>query len=71
MKCPYCGAAELVLDTRMADGVSVVTTEFCTTCGEGLLNRMEAHGYAAALRLAKKGGAAPDMEDIPRRRENP
>lgn len=71
MKCPSCGAAELVRDTRTIDGVPAVTADFCPACGEGVPASEEGDRHAAAQRLAKKGGAAPLMADIPRRRDTP
>ena len=73
MKCPCCGAAELVADCRsitsFVNGVSVtvphVQADFCPACGEGILNREHGDRYAAGLRLAALGGMAPDMKDVP------
>ena len=79
MKCPVCGGAELIRDTRAIDakGVQVVVTgDFCPSCGECVLDRGNSDRYGAALkqarlmagnRLAELGGAAPDMQDVPRR----
>lgn len=78
MKCPACGAAELVRDTREMDakGVPVaITGDFCPACGECVLDRENGDRYGAALkqarlmagkRLADLGGTAPDMQDVPR-----
>ena len=49
MKCPVCGAAELVHDTRDQSYtykgeitvLSAVTGDFCTACGESILNSDE------------------------------
>ena len=78
MKCPACGAAELVADcrdiTRRVDGITAtvpsVEGHFCPACGECVLDRLQGDRYAAALRLAALGGQAPDMPDIPRRIPN-
>ncbi len=68
MKCPICGAAELVPDTRIVDGVPAVTADFCPACAEGIPTREEDGHHAAAIRLAELGGQASDMANIPRRR---
>ena len=49
MKCPVCGAAELVHDTRdqpytykgETTVLSAVSGDFCTACGESILNSEE------------------------------
>ena len=49
MKCPVCGAAELVHDTRDQSYIykgettvlSAVSGDFCTACGESILNSDE------------------------------
>lgn len=49
MKCPVCGAAELVHDTRdqsytykgVTTVLSAVLGDFCTACGESILNSDE------------------------------
>lgn len=49
MKCPVCGAAELVHDTRdvlyrqkdKATLVPAVTGDFCPACGESILDAAE------------------------------
>lgn len=71
MKCPSCGAAELVCDTRTIDGVPAVTAYFCPACGEGVPASEEGDRLAAAQRLAACGGAAPSIAKIPRRRSAP
>ena len=51
MKCPVCGAAELIHDTRdlfytykgETSLISTVTEFFCPACDEVILNR-EQHG---------------------------
>ena len=75
MKCPSCGAAELVADcrdiTRQVDGISTtvpnVQGQFCPACGECILDHQQDDRHAAALRLAALGGQAPDMAEVPRR----
>ena len=47
MKCPCCGAAELIHDTREMPYtykgettiITAVTGDFCPACGEVILNR--------------------------------
>ena len=76
MKCPSCGAAELVADCRPITSTvegrqiagSDVNGQFCPACGEGVLDRLQGDRYAAALRLADIGGTAPTIANIPRRR---
>ena len=49
MKCPVCGAAELIRDTRdlpytfkgETTTISSVTGDFCPSCGEAILNLEE------------------------------
>lgn len=56
MKCPVCGGAELVHDTREinANGLLVVVTgDFCPACREGVLNRENGDRYGAALKRGK------------------
>lgn len=68
MKCPSCGAAELVRDTRAVDGVPAVTADFCPACGEGVPASAEGDRHAAAQRLAEQGGKSPYMAEISRRK---
>ena len=57
MKCPRCGAAELVLYTRdirvaykaQSTIIPVVTGEF-SVCGEAVLSREDGDGYSDFLR---------------------
>lgn len=64
MKCPNCGAAELVLDTRDLPytyrgetiTIAAVTGEYCPACDEGVLDpasseRMSAEGMALNKRV--------------------
>lgn len=61
MKCPCCGGAELVRDTRdqtsvyKGDVITIpaVTADYCRVCGEGVLDRENGDGYAAALKAAR------------------
>ena len=57
MKCPCCGAAELIHDTRdlpfVYKGESTVipevTGDFCPACGEVVLNREHGDRYSEAV----------------------
>ena len=57
MKCPVCGAAELVRDTRdmpytykgESTGIPAITGDFCPACGEAVLDRAEATRHSAAM----------------------
>ena len=57
MKCPCCGAAELIHDTRdipyiykgEATTIAEVTGDFCPACGEVILNREHGDRYSALL----------------------
>ncbi|MDR6582543.1 type II toxin-antitoxin system MqsA family antitoxin [Herbaspirillum sp. BH-1] len=57
MKCPSCGGAELVRDTRNLSYVykgestviEAVTGNFCPACGEILLNREQGDRYSALI----------------------
>jgi HTH-type transcriptional regulator/antitoxin MqsA len=54
MKCPVCGAAELIPDTRDLSYtykgettlIPTVTGEFCPACGEAILNREHGDRYS-------------------------
>lgn len=58
MKCPVCGAAELIPDTRELPHVykgettvvPAVTGEFCPACGEVVLDAAEASRVGRAMR---------------------
>jgi HTH-type transcriptional regulator / antitoxin MqsA len=62
MKCPVCGAAELVRDTRdlpisykgRTTVLMEVTGDFCDACGEGLFDPLEGDRYMKALRQLKQ-----------------
>ena len=59
MKCPCCGAAELIHDTRdipytykgETTVIPVVTGEFCPACGELVLNREHGDRYSEMVGL--------------------
>ena len=54
MKCPCCGAAELIHDTRdlpylykgETTTIPAVTGDFCPACGEVILNREHGDRYS-------------------------
>jgi HTH-type transcriptional regulator / antitoxin MqsA len=62
MKCPVCGEAELVQDTRdvlytykdESAIVPAVTGDFCPSCGEIILDAAEADRYGAAVSALHK-----------------
>lgn len=62
MKCPVCGAAELVSDTRniVENGVliSAVSGDFCPACGEVILDERESDRVMNAIADARKGQRA-------------
>lgn len=57
MKCPICGAAELIHDTREVaytykgemTTIPAVTGDFCPACGEIVLNREHGDRYSELL----------------------
>jgi HTH-type transcriptional regulator/antitoxin MqsA len=57
MKCPVCGAAELIHDTRdlpytykgETTTLPAVTGDFCPACGEVILNREHGDRYSELL----------------------
>lgn len=57
MKCPCCGAATLIHDTRdvpytykgEATTIPAVTGEFCAACGEVILNREHGDRYSELI----------------------
>ena len=57
MKCPCCGAAELLRDTRdmpyLYKGeittISAVTGDFCAACAEVILDRENGESYSELL----------------------
>lgn len=62
MKCPCCGAAELIHDTRdqtyTYKGESTVipdiTGDFCPACAEVILDRQQGDRYSAAIGAFQK-----------------
>ncbi|WP_093557546.1 type II toxin-antitoxin system MqsA family antitoxin [Pseudoduganella namucuonensis] len=58
MKCPACGAAELIHETRdlpftyrgFRTLIHGVTGDYCLSCGEGVLDTDEGDRYAAQIR---------------------
>lgn len=62
MKCPVCGAAELVHDTRdipcaykgEATMIPAVTGDFCPACDEVVLNREHGDRYSALVALFQR-----------------
>ncbi len=62
MKCPVCGAAELIRDTRdlpyTYKGESTVipdiTGDFCPACTEVILDRQQGDRYSAAMGAFQK-----------------
>ena len=57
MKCPCCGAAELIHDTRdmpytykgKTTTIPAVTGDFCPSCGEVVLSRAQGDRYSELL----------------------
>lgn len=55
MKCPSCGAADLVHETRdltytykgQATVVEGVTADYCPACGEAVMDRLNGNRYGA------------------------
>jgi len=62
MKCPVCGAAELIHDTRdvtytykgETTTIPAVTGDFCPACAEVVLDLAEADRYGVAVRAFNK-----------------
>jgi HTH-type transcriptional regulator/antitoxin MqsA len=62
MKCPACGAAELIHDTRdvpytykgETTTIPGVTGDFCPACAEVVLDSAQADRYGAAVRAFNK-----------------
>jgi HTH-type transcriptional regulator/antitoxin MqsA len=62
MKCPVCGAAELIHDTRdvpyvykgEATTIPAVTGDFCPACGEVVLDRERGDRYSEAIGLFQR-----------------
>lgn len=62
MKCPVCGAAELVHDTRdmpyaykgEATTIPAVTGDFCPACDEAILDREQGDRYGELVGLFQR-----------------
>jgi len=62
MKCPCCGAAELIRDTRdlaytykgETTTIPAVTGEFCPACGEVVLEREHGDRYSELIGLFQR-----------------
>jgi len=62
MKCPVCGAAELIRDTRdmpytykgESTVIAAVTGDFCPACGEAILNREHGDRYSEQVGLFQR-----------------
>lgn len=62
MKCPCCGAAELIHDTRdmlytykgEAHTIPAVTGDFCPACGEAVLNREHGDRYSTLVGVVQR-----------------
>lgn len=62
MKCPCCGAVELIRDTRdipyvykgETTTIMAVTGDFCPACGECLLDRENGEHYSEQLGLFQR-----------------
>jgi len=62
MKCPCCGAAQLIQDTRDIPYtykgehtiIPAVTGDFCPACGEVILNREHGDRYSERLGLFQR-----------------
>ena len=69
MKCPACGAAELVRDTRdmphtykgETTTIAAVVGDYCPACGEGVLDAAESasgEGHAGRVVLSEAMAAS-------------
>ena len=62
MKCPCCGAAELIHDTRdvlytykgETTTIPEVTGDFCPACGESVLDREQGDRYSELIGLFRQ-----------------
>ncbi len=62
MKCPCCGAAELTRDTRdlpytykgEVTAIPAVTAEFCSACGEVILDQAQGDRYSECVGLFQR-----------------
>lgn len=66
MNCPCCGAAGLIHETRdisipYKDGsivVPAVTGDFCSACGESILDREQSERCMTAMRVLREASAS-------------
>ena len=71
MKCPSCGAAELVHDTRdlpytlngEATVIPEVCGDFCPACHEVMLDACESNRVSGAMLAFQQGSLAPRPSD--------
>ncbi len=62
MKCPCCGTAELIHDTRhvpytykgQTTTIPDVTGDFCQACGEIILDRLQGDRYSESIGLFRR-----------------
>lgn len=62
MKCPVCGAAELIHDTRdlpytykgETTAIPTVTGDFCPACGEAILDQEHGDRYSELIGLFQR-----------------
>ncbi len=62
MKCPSCGATELIHDTRdvcftykgETTSISEVTGDYCPACGEIILDRVQGDRYSELIGLFRQ-----------------
>ncbi len=62
MKCPCCGAAELIHDTRdvlytykgETTSIPEVTGDYCPACGESILDREQGDRYSELIGLFRQ-----------------
>lgn len=73
MKCPVCGAAELIHDTRdltytckgETTVISAVRGDFCQACSESILDGIESDRVMKHMRtFDKQIDAAADVRDL-------
>lgn len=74
MKCPVCGAAQLIRDTRdisytykgESTTITAVTGDFCPACAESILDAAESERVMREMRIFSKqvNGAIVDPEFI-------
>ena len=66
MKCPCCGAVDLIHETRdmpctykgKTIVIPAVTGGFCTACGESILDQEQSERCMTAMRLLREASAA-------------